>query len=340
MASASNQDLAAQLPDHLDDCFQGYMQVEEGAALDADVKQIQTLRKLVKTDVIKRVTNILMSLHGDVYGDVVYNMYSTIKHDIHKVCARMNPHMIASCIDVLRTFYDVQTLLHGRKWMIMPLREPGYMGDGSITNPVDFVPFELHLNGMFRDRWKISPVPFDVDQLAMDTSHVYIRPCFRVEAIYPRSNRMEYLVNRVQNRRFTLCDPRAYQLNEQQMYFHTIKCYRKSYKAVSRGWIMDDAYLGDRTFVVSRWGLLRTWYDIIRGAASPHRKTTALHNCECPLCHEPYKQDDIVINLGCNHTFHCMCHPDKTESGGLFAWLMDQGKDTCPLCREGLLLKK
>ena len=293
----------------------------------------------MKHEVLKKVTHIILSMHGDVFADVVYNTYLSTyaKLDVDRIHARLNAPMLEPLLNVLRSFFDVQTISNGSKYMVLPL--PWSQAYANLSIVTDFEPFEIHVTLLSKERWSILPVPFDIDQLAMSSSQIYIRPCMRREVLHPVSNRMEYLAERVQMRRFSLCDPRAYpNASTQQTYFHTRKCYRRAYKAVQRGWVMDDIPLGDRSFVVAHWGIFKDWYNLLRGRSSAGRREHVVAHAECALCHEPFKHSDTVINLSCNHTFHCHCNDSKKE-GGLFAWLMDQGKDTCPVCRESLLIK-
>lgn len=298
-------------------------------------------RKINKRDVIKRVSNIIVGMQGDVYGDTLYNVFIPfhMKLDIKKLTARISAAMVSTLLHTLRTFYNVQTIAQGRTWMIMPIHFVGSsLQDGKSAAQVSFEPFELELCMQSRGHWKIAPVCFDIEHLAMDAAQVYIRPCLRQEVLQPQSNRIEYLMERIQTKRFSLCDPRCYPTVPQTIYAHTVRCFERAYKMVQDGWIMDDSTLGNRTFVIGAWSMFTNWYPIIRGHADHSRESIVTNNAECPLCHEPYLNTDIVINLPCNHTFHCMCQARRKE-GGLFAWVIHQGKETCPVCRECLMVR-
>jgi hypothetical protein len=48
----------------------------------------------------------------------------------------------------------------------------------------------------------------------------------------------------------------------------------------------------------------------------------------CPICLERFKKGVLIQPFRvCNHEFHVSC---------LFLWLHDQGKTTCPVCRQDL----
>lgn len=301
-------------------------------------------RKINKRDVIKRVSNIIVGMQGDVYGDVLYNVFIPfpMKLDIKKLTARISAVMVPALLHTLRTFYNVQTIAQGRIWMIMPMHFVNALQDGGKSaypsTHLSFEPFELELCMQSRGHWKIAPVCFDIEQLAMDATRVYMRPCLRKDVLQPQNNRMEYLMERIQTKRFSLCDPRSYPAVPQTTYAHTVRCFERAHKMVQEGWIMDDSTLGNRTYVIGAWSMFMNWYPIIRGHADHTRQSVVTNTTECPLCHEPYLNTDIVINLPCNHTFHCMCQARRKE-GGLFAWVINQGKETCPVCRESLLVR-
>lgn len=54
----------------------------------------------------------------------------------------------------------------------------------------------------------------------------------------------------------------------------------------------------------------------------------------CAICQERFHEDDLVVNLGCNHNFHTshVTHASTSRCRGLGDWLQ-QGHDTCPCCR-------
>jgi hypothetical protein len=333
-------------------------------------------RRAAKLAVQRRVVSVVKSMHGDVFGQVLYNALAgpSDKVDVTRVHARLNPGLVAMLVDVLRTDYDLHTLVPGRKYMVLPLPPPPHAAAAATTpaaaamtaaapTPLDFEPFELVLTSAYKDRWQAQPYELDVQQLSMDGWKVYLRQPLRPDAQpHPRANRLEYLLDRVQRRVFAAADPRAFRGGggsrtsdgdssgtdvdpahaAAAAYVHAAKAYPRAYSYVRAGWTMDDAALGPRAFVVNRWAALPL--------ACPHRCAAHASAADgvCPLCHETFQPQDIVVNLPCCHTFHCYCAPAAAAAatqhahhgtGGLFAWLLDQGKDTCPVCRACLLLK-
>jgi hypothetical protein len=349
-------------------------------------------RRAAKLAVQRRVASVVKSMHGDIFGQALYNALAGPhdKVDVTRMHARLNPGLVAMLVDVLRTDYDLHALTPGRKYMVLPLPPvpPSPAPDAAAPAPappaLDFEPFELYLTGAYKDRWTALPFELDVQQLSMDGWKVYLRAPPRPEALVPRANRLEHLIDRVQRRVFAVADPRAFRpagaaaagsqtppAATAAAYVHAAKAYRRAYKYVRDGWTMDDAALGPRAFVVNRWATLQ--------AACPHRCAAHASAADgvCPLCHEVFQPHDVVVNLPCCHTFHCYCvvgpppagtggaslqryqnedtrleddddDPDAARcrrdtgarygSGGLYTWLLDQGKDTCPVCRAGLLL--
>lgn len=104
------------------------------------------------------------------------------------------------------------------------------------------------------------------------------------------------------------------------------------------GWVMDDLIHHDMCWVVGRWAFLQ-----------PHSETTVRKSqqdsqrdmssvSECAICLSSFRNDDMVINLSCNHNFH--------PTPCLTTWINHiQSKcihDTvnCPCCRSSITFMK
>jgi hypothetical protein len=71
---------------------------------------------------------------------------------------------------------------------------------------------------------------------------------------------------------------------------------------------------------ITRWTIIRS----LPPAKSFHDDK----NMDCPICMEEFKKGELIQPFRvCNHEFHVSC---------LFSWLHNQGKTTCPICRQDL----
>jgi hypothetical protein len=74
--------------------------------------------------------------------------------------------------------------------------------------------------------------------------------------------------------------------------------------------------------VITRWIIIRS----LPAVKSFHDDK----NMDCPICMEEFKKGDLIQPFRvCNHEFHVSC---------LFLWLHNQGKTTCPICRQDLFM--
>jgi hypothetical protein len=137
----------------------------------------------------------------------------------------------------------------------------------------------------------------------------------------------------------------------------------------NKDWIMDDLVCGRKSWVVAKWQILldepRTVRrdsfasdDLIKISKDEtvHALSSSLYYCifnqvsaaegtsylasnydvptandVCPLCHEAFASNDIVLNLACNHNFHACCSTGGASSVGICDWLGTNV--TCPYCR-------
>jgi hypothetical protein len=138
---------------------------------------------------------------------------------------------------------------------------------------------------------------------------------------------------------------------------------------IGHGWKMDDWLDGPNGWVVSRWiDISSTRRSVVHSHPSSslkahpssslkaHPSSLKAHS-NCPLCYEKFDEQDIVVNLPCNHNFHVNCHcdspghpgsPDRpipstsyennSIKSGLCAWL-STGHVTCPCCRAHIRAK-
>ncbi|KAK2359434.1 RING/U-box superfamily protein [Trifolium repens] len=73
---------------------------------------------------------------------------------------------------------------------------------------------------------------------------------------------------------------------------------------------------------ITRWTIIRS--------LPPVKSFQDEKNMDCPVCMEEFKKGELIQPFRvCNHEFHVSC---------LFSWLHNQGKTTCPVCRQDLFI--
>lgn len=121
---------------------------------------------------------------------------------------------------------------------------------------------------------------------------------------------------------------------------HDANAMKRADRLVEIGWMMDDWLDGPNSWVVSRWK------DLSGARKLPHSSVIKTHS-NCPLCYERFADNEIVVNLPCNHNFHVHCHqkestsyedPNDSTNSGLCAWLSN-GHTSCPCCRSQIRVK-
>lgn len=280
-----------------------------------------------------RVAALILAMKGDLYGEYLYSSLVGLLSTVGKLACRINPDTYYMFMDVLHTDYTVTTVIKDRKFTISPKVHP-MLGGGSTAGGYQnsaFTPFELSVKVMTRQQWSAVVPCLDLDTLAQNSFNLY----FRVYGsnIPQITNRISYLMSRIRMKQYCLIDQTQVKLTPEQAFKYTIKCMKKAYYRAKQGWMMDDLLMGSKVWVMNRWDVMCNGYAHVRTTSGVDMDPAVYAASCCSLCHETFQNADIVIQLGCQHIFHYYCDAARCV-GGLRAWYVDQGKDTCPLCRS------
>ena len=290
---------------------------------------------------VMRVASVIKSMRGVIFGEfvwrgVVSGDFATVEH--------IECHMPLDALSFLAP--------------ILRLDYPSTVDGCSSNNPSSLevrthtytvwlpaVPtvhkLRVSVNVTPRRSWRSPDVAFDVDALAVDSDRMYVR-CIALPLVRTVNDRLSFLVARMRERRFGILDTLS-----QGMLANVVG---RAMHLIDDGWTMDDAVRGKDAWVLARW---RTFVcdpasvrqSLVSGPPSLCG-LPAKHDL-CPLCHDAFSLDDLVINLACNHNFHCACPspgslslstcPNTKDAHGgvtgLITWF-SHGHDTCPCCRE------
>lgn len=200
----------------------------------------------------------------------------------------------------------------------------------------------IEMAPFFRSRDEAKPhhLTFDWSMISMSRDRMCVKRPFPSELKYV-GDILSTLLHRIKNSKFCVAPlgiTDEEQNTDDQGKSRVAKldadAMRRSVKLVEYGWIMDDWLDGSNGWIVSMW----------KNISNSRRNSSGLRShSSCPLCYERFCEDDIVVNLPCNHNFHVNCHvasssqdsPGGTQASGLYAWL-SSGHNTCPCCRASI----
>jgi hypothetical protein len=252
------------------------------------------------------------AFQGDIFGEFIREWRILRNIDINcEIDIRLEFMHLRPFLNMISLKYEITDLTNIYSYLI------------SNKSSFNFNPIKLNIHLIYKKLFLTSAGDFDCNLLAENDNSIYIR-------YFPYNfkfciDKLTFIKERIFKRRFCLIS------NDTTNLVYIVKNIEKAIKLINLKWIMDDLILGDKSWIVSRWDDLlfriqeiRIFYDI--------DKISLLKNCdECCLCQEKFKNEDIVINTVCNHNFHWICN--NSESAGLFLWVKNQNKSTCPFCR-------
>lgn len=300
---------------------------------------------------MNRVLELIFAFNGDIYGNAIFKQLGgPSKHETtDTIQCRLDPHLIRPFINVLKL--DFERVNENRATATDPILHLLYLQPCSPH----MTPVYLSIIACSSKTWRKLGSDFDVNIISQNKISLYTR-CETGNALPYHDINMHQLIKRVLCGRFSIWDHNpltVYDFNQGQTYSNPMKHAILMSKAVcmlNDGWWMDDMFKGPSTWVISKWIKWKTTYMTIRIPSinkQPsneyiQRRTQCLSLNECAICKEEFKDDDIVVNLRCNHNFHVYCDP---HHHGLEAWLRQcsilektvQDHDgvcaTCPMCR-------
>lgn len=272
---------------------------------------------------VSRIAGVIKAFRGDIWGEyATRGMILGCLAGIKTMECRVPPEAISFFVPVLRQDYGVtiddspEVGIH--KYVVWVPAIP------------EARPLHLRVRPILRKPWRTDGVvAFDIDALAVDANSMFLRaPLTAFRCI---DDRMSFIVERVRTGCFCLMaslpSPGA--------------VMRQALSMVTNGAVMDDAIHGRTAWVAARWETLVRNPGSVRRIRAPSPSCFAFTSSSlplpakhdtCPLCHESFALDDLVINLGCNHNFHGSC--STNSNGGICTWM--DAHNTCPCCRVAI----
>lgn len=185
-----------------------------------------------------------------------------------------------------------------------------------ITNAFETI-YSIEANNQERATMKLSfhepglikntYVFFDVDALEEDSRSLHVSVYF--PGVF---DPLTMVKTRIKSKCFTIV-PFYAKHPKASVHMHV----ENAIQLVKNGWTMDTHMQTTDIWTVNYWK---------ESAAD-----SSASNSTCSLCHEDYKDGDIVFTTSCGHRFHWLCSQGQ---GGLKHWCTTCNKMQCPLCRK------
>lgn len=307
---------------------------------------------------VGRLLALIKACGGDVAGPAAHSVVRGERGQRSHIVARVSPEAAAHLLAVLAVDHVVRCLP-----LPLPLPSPvmpapvrlydvtcrgvGGGGGGGATavgGPGAGPGATLQLDVCCRNAWRARACDFDADLLGMNATGAYL---FRDSAALADvcADRLGFVLSRIRDRRFSALTALPQQQQQQQQ--SAIDALAPAHAFVARvvrasqmldaGWVMDDVVAGPRGWLLAPYGALRAFASPVRLAGPAPFGGTGGVNDVCPLCHEPFRDADRVLQLGCRHVFHLACDDRDAQApvgtSGILTWVA-QGHCDCPLCRQ------
>ena len=256
---------------------------------------------------VARIVSLLKAMRGQITGDYVFYgslLDRSMLDRVTTIECRMPLSAIHHVASILAVDYRIE------------FSHTEHVSDYEVRRFVVRLPYGsalvLNVTETKNDR-----ACFDVDALSASHDRVMVRPLGALRNIF---DRFEFVITRIRSRTFCNLDTTP----------DIASCVRRAVDMVQRdGWLMDDALLGRRTWVVFRWSNAQRVPSVVRVCDDPSNPSIVKHDV-CAICQQNISPDHIVVNLACNHNFHWQC--PQSNGDGLCKWF--DKTDTCPCCRS------
>lgn len=300
---------------------------------------------------VDRIVSLIKAFNGDVAGPVLHHAVRGERVTRAHAVARVPPELTAYFLAVLAVDHQVRAAAPEQ---CPPASSAGRVLDVACRGPLQGAAgVTLTLETCCRAAWRCRPCDFDCDLLAANAGSVYLLRDGG-ELSHACVDRVGFVLSRVRDRRFSALQRgggggggggggvAAAGLSASDAAAGVARVQRAA-QLLDGGWTMDDVVSGPRGWVVARHDALAVPLASAVRLASPAPAGSATHvNDTCALCHEGFRADDRVLQLGCRHAFHLACGGvggvggrgvAATTGAGILTW-MAQGHAACPVCRQ------
>jgi hypothetical protein len=263
----------------------------------------------------EKVADIAKAFHGHVFGKHV--RYEVMGEQGDVIDVRLDGTSFQALYNVLNLHYDLQILTVTQSHVSV------------VINPTtEHITLNVYMLSL--DQMMALPVVFDADAIVSCLHAMYVRPLFSAPHFTAHS-RLYDMTRRMRGKRFALVAPVSAVPNPDH-FEANIMAMIDAEAMVQKGWVMDDYYIRNMSWLLNRWSVYENEITTIRRAHSAKERGAFSEQTVCYLCHERFQPSDVVLNTCCNHNFHWKCQPMGME--GILYWFQLKQEFGCPCCRR------
>ena len=273
---------------------------------------------------MEEIIKYVKSFDGDIFGGYLRDKFAnmTLPKDLD---CRVDKELVKYLLSVLSINYEITENV--------PYQRADTMSITLVNRNTCDQPIQLDIMCCSFINWSLYNCDFDVNLLSENNNILQIRPNIAQSLIYI-PDKINHIITRAKNGYFALVALPEITFND------VVSVMLRAKSLVERGWIMDDFYLGKHSSLINRWEIIKENPYDIRKKHNDTQITNMINIHDCSLCHERFKNNDIVFNSCCNHNFHWECYPEGTSSSsnselsGIYHWFKVKQSFTCPYCRQ------
>ena len=277
-----------------------------------------------KMHVIAHVAQYVKAFNGDVFGSFVRDWIFRGESHVRDLDCRIDANLYDIFIKILSTIYKVERVDIDDQYDFFRVNILTYKISPYVLSFDKFEDFTIDIVPLTVEQFSTTPSDFDVNLLIENSVKTYLK--FIPSCFSPFIDKIGYIRQRIAEKRFCLVERSTTEAI-------TSRLIERSIKMVKNQWKMDDAFLKEKSWIVTKWTELYFNTEKCRMYLSDTKRKIIVACSECTLCQHKFAATDIVVNLSCHHSFHWQCN----ERIGLKNWVTDQCKTSCPNCRKSML---
>lgn len=256
--------------------------------------------------VLNDLSMIVKAFYGDIFGDYLIQNRILCVLDGNQFSCRIDPSYFSVFVNVLAMKYALVLATASNKQFMYKV----VSGNNVVL---------LHVYSMNKREFKTKVCDFDFELLVEDNQSMYIRYDILPFVV----DKINFIRDRLLLHRFCLVST----VYPNKTSYEIGMLVEKAIALCKSGWIMDDRFQGNGSWIVSKYDTLMDHTPYVRLAYDESMTKSMCSIKQCALCHEDFNNTDVVLHTKCNHLFHWDCPQ------GLRNWVLHQQKLCCPCCR-------
>ena len=271
--------------------------------IGVSVCHLISVLSLMNSLILNDLSSIVKAFYGDIFGEYLIKNRILSVFDGNNLSCRIDPTYFSVFINVLALKYNLSLISVSNK-------QHSYKVGNLVL---------LNVCSMNKREFKNILCDFDYELLAEDNQSMYLRNDLLPLIV----DKINFVRDRCLIRRFCLVSV----VYPNKTSYDIAMLIEKAIAMCKNGWIMDDRSLGNYAWIVCNYEILMKQTSCVRLTYDENMKNSLCCIDKCALCHDNFKNTDVVFHTKCNHLFHWDC------SQGLKIWVQRQQKLCCPCCR-------